>query len=43
MGRYMRCRGDVIDIMSLDVRIPVAALYRNAGISEGMDDPEGEV
>ena len=35
--------GDVIDIMSLDVRIPVVALYRNAGIPEGMDDPEGEV
>lgn len=35
--------GDVIEITSLDIRIPVAALYRNAGIPEGMDDPEGEV
>jgi Uma2 family endonuclease len=35
--------GDVIEIMSLDVRIPVSTLYRNSGVPEGMDDPEGEV
>ena len=34
---------DVIELISLDVRIPVAALYRNAGVPEGMDDLEGEV
>ncbi len=34
---------DVIEITSLDIRIPVAALYRNAGVSEGVDDLEGEV
>jgi Uma2 family endonuclease len=34
---------DEIELMSLDIRIPVAALYRNAGVPEALDDPEGEV
>lgn len=34
---------DVIEITSLDIRIPVSALYRNAGVPEGVDDPDGEV
>jgi hypothetical protein len=29
--------------MSLDVRFPVAAFYRNAGVPEALDEPEGEV
>lgn len=28
---------------SLDIRIPVSALYRNAGVPEGVDELEGEV
>ena len=35
--------GDVIAIMSLDVRIPVSVLYRNARVPESVDDPEGEI
>lgn len=35
--------GDVIEIMSLDLRIPVAELYRNSGVPETLDEPEGEV
>jgi Uma2 family endonuclease len=35
--------GDEIEFMSLDVRFPVAALYRNAGVPEALDEPEGEV
>jgi len=34
---------DEIEIWSLDVRIPVTALYRNAGVPEATDDPEREV
>ncbi len=34
---------DTIEIMSLDVRIPISSLYRNSGISETLDVPEGEV
>ena len=34
---------DVVEITSLDIRIPVSALYRNAGVPEGVDDLEGEV
>jgi Uma2 family endonuclease len=30
-------------LMSIDVRFPVAALYRNAGVPEMIDDPQGEV
>lgn len=29
--------------MSIDVRLPVALLYRNAGVAAVIDDPEGEV
>ena len=29
--------------MSIDVRLPVALLYRNAGVAKVTDDPEGEV
>jgi Uma2 family endonuclease len=35
--------GDEIELMSLDVRFPVAAFYRNAGVPEALDEPEGEV
>jgi Uma2 family endonuclease len=35
--------GDEIELMSLDVRFPVAALYRNAGVPEALAEPEGEV
>ena len=35
--------GDEVELMSIDVYLPVAALYRNAGVAEGTDDPEGEV
>jgi hypothetical protein len=28
---------------SLGVRFPLAALYKNAGVLEAMEDPEGEV
>jgi Uma2 family endonuclease len=34
---------DEVELMSIDVRLPVALLYRNAGVAEGMDEPEGEV
>lgn len=35
--------GDEIELTSLDVRFPFAALYKNAGVPEAMEDPEGEV
>ena len=35
--------GDEVELMSIDVRFPVAALYRNAGVAALIDDPEGEV
>lgn len=35
--------GDEIELLSLDIRLPVAALYRDAGVPETIDDPEGEV
>ncbi len=35
--------GDEVELTSIGVRLPVAALYRNAGIPEVTDDPEGEV
>src|SRR5215471_19311772 len=34
---------DLIEIRSLDIRFPAAALYRNAGVPEALDGPEGEV
>ena len=34
---------DVVELTSLDILIPVSALYRNAGVPEGVDDPDGEV
>ena len=34
--------GDEIELMSLEVRFPLAALYKNAGVTEAMEDPEGE-
>ncbi len=34
---------DEIELASLAVRVSVAALYRDAGIPEAIDDPEGEV
>ena len=35
--------GDQIELTSLDIRLPLAALYRNAGVPETLNDPEGEV
>jgi Uma2 family endonuclease len=35
--------GDEIELTSLDVRFPFATLYKNAGVPEAMEDPEGEV
>ncbi len=35
--------GDEIELTSLDIRFPLAALYRNAGVPEAMEDLEGEV
>lgn len=35
--------GDEIELTSLDVRFPFSALYRNAGVPEGIDEREGEV
>lgn len=35
--------GDEVELMSIDVRLSVAVLYRNAGVVALMDDPEGEV
>jgi Uma2 family endonuclease len=35
--------GDIIEIRSLDIRFLAAALYRNAGVPEAIDGPEGEV
>lgn len=35
--------GDEVELTSLDIRFPLAALYRNAGVPEALDDPEGEV
>jgi len=35
--------GDEIALMSLDVRFPLSALYKNAGVPEMTEDLEGEV
>jgi hypothetical protein len=35
--------GEEIELTSLDIRLPLAALYKNAGIPELLNDPEGEV
>lgn len=35
--------GDEVEIMSLDIRFPLAALYKNAGVPEVMEDAAGEV
>ncbi len=35
--------GDEVYLTSINVRLPVAVLYRNAGVPEVTDDPEGEV
>ena len=35
--------GDEIELTSLGVRFPLAALYKNAGVLEAMEDLEGEV
>lgn len=35
--------GDEIELTSLAIRFSVNALYRNAGVPETIDDPEGEV
>ena len=35
--------GDEIELTSLGVRFPLAALYKNAGVLEVLEDPEGEV
>lgn len=35
--------GDEVELTSLDLRIPLALLYRNAGVPEGIDGLEGDV
>ncbi len=35
--------GDDIELSSIAVRFPIAALYRNAGVAEGTDVSEGEI
>ena len=35
--------GDEIELTSLGIRFPLAALYKNAGVLEVLEDPEGEV
>jgi len=35
--------GDEIELTSLGVRFPLAALYKNAGVLEAIEDLEGEV
>ncbi len=35
--------GDEIELVSLGIQFPMADLYRNAGVPETIDDPEGEV
>ncbi|GAC1356375.1 MAG: Uma2 family endonuclease [Ktedonobacteraceae bacterium] len=35
--------GDEIELTSLDIHFPMTALYRNAGVPEAMDEPDGEV
>src|SRR5205823_9792039 len=32
---------DEVELTSIDVRLPVAVLYRNAGVAKVTDDPEG--
>lgn len=34
---------DVIELAGIEATVPVAALYRSAGVPVGTDDPEGEV
>ncbi len=35
--------GDEIELTSLDIYLPLAALYRNAGVPEALNESEGEV
>ncbi len=35
--------GDEIELTSLGICFPLAALYKNAGVLEVLEDPEGEV
>ena len=35
--------GDEVELMDLDVHLSVASLYRNAGVPEMINEPEGEV
>ena len=35
--------GDEIEITCLDVRFPLAALYKNAGVPEALEESEGEI
>ncbi len=35
--------GDEIELISLDIHFPLAALYRNSGVPETFGEPEGEV
>lgn len=35
--------GDEIELTSLGIQFPMAEFYRNAGVPETIDDPEGEV
>lgn len=35
--------GDDVELASIGVRLPLALLYRNAGVPAGVDEPEGAV
>ncbi|MBA2286713.1 MAG: Uma2 family endonuclease [Ktedonobacteraceae bacterium] len=35
--------GDEIELTSLEIHFPLTALYKNAGVLEALEDPEGEV
>lgn len=35
--------GDEVEITSLDVRFPLTALYKNAGVPEAVEETEGEI
>ena len=35
--------GEEVKLTSLDIRLPLATIYRNAGVPEMPNDPVGEV
>jgi Uma2 family endonuclease len=40
---HMYGPGDVVEFESLDIRIPLVALYRRTTVPEGLNDVEGEI